>query len=50
MTAHEQRRLAQIRKDSEKWIALRPGEAEYWNDAFLLRILDKAMKKERSLT
>lgn len=33
-------RLAEIRAQNEKWLALDPF-AETWNDTFLLRIIDR---------
>lgn len=44
MTDGEKKRLAHIRKESRKWKKIDPA-ADTWNDAFLLKLLGRAMKK-----
>jgi hypothetical protein len=48
MTTSDQKRLAQIRAQSLKWRAL-DKESRYWNDTFLLGILDKVVEENESL-
>lgn len=40
MTCLDSARLARIRADAEKWIAIYPAAAN-WDSAFLLRLLDE---------
>lgn len=42
----DQERLAQIRMESEKWLALQPESYE-WDSSFLLRVIDELLREAR---
>lgn len=48
MTKTQRERLAHIRAESFKWVALKP-EAEQWDNTFLLRLIDAQADQIRQL-
>lgn len=48
MTTIDQQRLAALRMQSERWIAVNP-EAKTWDTAFLLAIIDRQSELIRKM-
>lgn len=49
MICTQDKRLADIRAQMEKWLVLEPMEAQAWDMVFLLKLLDQKNERIREL-